>query len=154
MKLVSYTDLARIRFKDFLAEETETYIEESGMTICVGLGGMEQFGESFFGWRQGDLFQTAEVTLDLRENSILPKDIAEKILHKLQLPVKKAMSTAQLIEIFGNPERSYSGSAGSFLRFVCGEPEKYFIGCVVEVKNGLSSVFLARKDYCDENEAI
>ncbi len=145
-----------MRLKEFLEKDAQLYVEESGMGVVVGLGGFEQFGEpgetgTVFGWKQGEPYQTAEVSLDLGADSVLPVTAAKQILKRLGLPIKKGIKASELIEIFGNPQRDKKGRPGlRLLDFICGEKDKYYLGCVVDDREGLISMFLARKDYCDE----
>ena len=158
MDIIRYNDLARLRLKDFLSEMDETYVEESGMGVLVGLGGYEEFGqnvENHFGWRQGEAYQTAEVAPDLSENSKLPIETSKKILAKLRLPIHRGMTSSELIKLFGNPTSDKRGRPGlRLLKFVCGDSDKYLLGCDVEDGKGLVSFFIARKDYYDEHTAI
>jgi len=144
-----------MRLRDFLRESSDIYIEESGMRICVGLGGYEQLGENYFGWRQGEPFQTAEVSIDLHSSSEMPIESARKIIGKLGLPLDKGTTASRLIEAFGTPQIHKPGRVGThFLRFICGKEEQYLLGCFVDDREGLNSFFLARKDYYDQAEAI
>lgn len=155
MKLITYAELAQLRFQDFLESSVELSVEESGMQVMVGFGGFQRYGESLFGWRQGEPYRTAEVTLDLGPKSILPTDVAEKILGRLGLPVRKGTTAIELIEVFGTPQSDKQGSPGTrLLRFVCGDRDRYLLGCQVDDKHGLIHLFLARKDYCDEDESL
>lgn len=155
MQLISYSALAEMRLKDYLPEGTETEIEESGVRVVTGLGGYERFGETFFGWRQNEEYQTAEVTLDFQPNADLPIDAALQILQKLQLPVDRGMRATELIETFGKPVSDKAGRPGlRLLKFICGDTDKYYLGCDVEDGNGLTGLFLARKDYLDEDSSI
>lgn len=155
MQLISYRALAKMRLKDFLPIDTETEIEESGMIVGTGLGGYERFGETIFGWRQNEEFQTAEIDLDLQPNGELPMDVARQILEELQLPVHRGMRAAELIEIFGTPVSDKAGRPGlRLLRFICGDTDQYYLCCDVEGENGLTGVFLGRKDYIDEDSSI
>ena len=152
--LISYADLARLRLKDFLGSDAQVWVEESGMHVVVGLGGFERFGETAFGWKQGERYQTAEVTLDLSSTSILPESLAKEVIETLKLPVRKGMTASELIHVFGEPEIDEQATSRRFLRFVCGAEEPYVLGCGVDAKEGLVHLFLARKDYCDEDELI
>lgn len=155
MRLISYEDLARLRLTDFLDSEAEVDVEESGMQIVVGLGGYEEYGETRFGWRQGEDYQTAEITLDLGPDSILPPEAANRILVRVGLPIDKGMPASALIKALGSPEKDKRGRPGlRLLHFVCGEGDKYLVGCDVDDAGGLTGVFVARKDYCDEDEAL
>ena len=153
MQLISYSALGKIRLGDYVTGELS--IEESGMIGLVGLGGWESFGETYFSWRQGEDFLTAGISLHLAPDSMMPADSAKRILSDVGLPVSSGMTREELIRLLGAPE-TVRGCArsGWFLRFVCGDPEQYFISCVVQEEEGLVTVHLARKDYCDENAAI
>lgn len=152
---IRYGELAKMRLRDFLGEGAEIDVEESGMTVVVGLGGYEGLGETFFEWRQGEPYQTAGVTLDLGHDSFLPESAALKIVDTLRLPVKTGMTASELIGIFGTPESDKPGRSGlRLLSFVCGQPDEYRLGCAVDEREGLVHLFLARKDYCDDDEAI
>lgn len=151
--IISYKDLAKLRLKDFLSASDTTYIEEGGMRICTGFGGYEQLGENYFGWKEGELNQTAEVTLDWQKNSKLPIEAAEKVLVKLQLPLRPGMRASEIIKIFGEPISDKAGRPGlRLLRFICGNPDKYILVCDVENEKGLIGLSLFRKDYYDEAE--
>lgn len=158
MDIISYNNLAKLHFADFLSETDETYVEESGMVVCVGLGGYEELGqdvENHFGWRQGEPYQTAEVGLSLLPESKLPVETARRIIKALGLPIDRGMTAPELINVFGKPISDKSGRPGlRLLKFICGDPDKYLLGCDVEDTKGLVSFFIARKDYCDENNAI
>ena len=144
-----------MRLADFVGQDAELYVEESGIIGLVGLGGFEGLGETMFWWRQGEPYQTAGVSLDLGANSELPPPAAGKIIDLLGLPVRRGVNVAELISIFGTPETNESGRLGTrWLRFVCGGPEKYLFGCLVDDNCGLVDFFMARKDYCDENDSI
>lgn len=154
MKLLTYAELQKVRLSEFLGESAgDIYIEESGVRVVVGLGGYEEFGETRFGWRQGEEFCTAEVSLDLRSSSLLPEASARRILEKLGLPVRKGMSLSELVAVFGTPDRQTRGVAASNLRFICGDNEKLVLGCHVDDREGLVNLFLVRKDYFDEGQA-
>jgi hypothetical protein len=85
---------------------------------------------------------------------MLPAPVAGRIIDSLGLPIRRGMSAAELISIFGAPEKDESGRLGArWIRFVCGTPERYFLGCGVDDNHGLVDFFLARKDYCDENNS-
>ena len=71
MKLISYPELSKLRLKEFFGESIDPYVEESGMGIIVGLGGFEQLGETIFGWKQGQPYQTCEISLDLINDPLL-----------------------------------------------------------------------------------
>lgn len=155
MKLLNYAELQGLRLSEFLGDAAgDIYIEESGVRGIVGFGGYEEFGETRFGWRQGEEFCTAEVSLDLRSSSLLPEASARRILEKLGLPVQKGMSLSELVTVFGVPDRQTRGMAASNLRFICGDNEKFVLGCHVDDREGLVSLFLARKDYFDEGLAM
>jgi hypothetical protein len=160
MKLISYRKLARTRLAEFLDKTAELYVEKSGMEVVVGLGGFESFGElgatgTVFGWKQGEPYQTAEVSLELGADSVLPDASVKKLLKRLGLPIKKGMKASELIESFGKPLSNKKGRAKiRLLRFICGEKDKYYLMCVVDDREGLISISLARKDYCDENESL
>jgi hypothetical protein len=155
LRLISYADLAQLRLQGFLGGAAELDVEESGMMVVVGLGGYERFGETFFGWRQGEPYQTAEVTLDLGRDSELPDESARQIIERLGLPVRKGATASELISTFGPPQKDKKGRPGTrLLDFVCGEGEQYLLGCVVDDHDGLVHIFFARKDYCDEDDSI
>jgi hypothetical protein len=155
MNLISYEELAQLRLADFLGRDVELSTEESGMRVVVGLGGYEEYGETFFGWRQGEPYQTAEVTLDLGPESILPSDAADRIIERLGLPICKGMAASELIRVLGSPSSDKAGSPGTrLLRFICGQKDVYLVGCQVHEQHGLIHLFMARKDYCDEDEAL
>ncbi len=151
MQLLTYSDLSVLRLKDFVGPEQSLSVEESGFQVVVGLGGFESLGESWFGWRQGEAFQTAEVNLDLSPQSLLPSSIADQIIAKLGVPIRRAMTAESLFAAFGKAETDSGQGPRRFLRFVCGEVEQYLIGCYLESADGLVGFFLARKDYCDES---
>jgi hypothetical protein len=155
MRLISYADLARLRLTEFLDREAEVDVEESGIQIVVGLGGYEAYGESRFGWKQNEEYQIAEITLDLGPDSILPTEAAKRILGRVGLPIDKGMPASALIQTLGSPERDERGRPGlRLLYFVCGEDDKYLVGCDVDDHDGLTGVYVARKDYCDEDDAL
>jgi hypothetical protein len=154
MKLISYADLVKMRLKDYLGEHCDTEIEESGMMGLL-FGGWERFGETFFCWRQGQPFQTAGVNLDLASDSPLPQAVAGQILQRLGIPVGVGATSFELLKAFGTPRRDRAGRPGArFLDFVCGETELFRIGCVVDDRDRLTSLFIVRKDYCDEDDSI
>ena len=155
MSLISYADLAGLRLRDYVEQGADIEVEESGMVGLVGLGGWERVGESYFTWRQGEPYQTAGVHLDLGSGSQLPKAGLETLLNRLGLSVTPGMTQAEVTSAFGSPEISKGGRAAAWLlRFICGEREQYWIGCGVDDKAGLTRLFLARKDYCDEDDAL
>jgi hypothetical protein len=155
MKLISYTDLAKMRLRNFVGKDVELEMEESGWVTLVGLGGYEGLGETRFCWRQGEPYQTAGVDVDLGLESLLPQPVAERIIASLGLPIRRGMGVAELVSIFGAPESDKSGKPGArWLRFVCGTSERYLFACGVDDTRGLLEFFLARKDYCDEADSI
>ena len=155
MKLVSYTDLAKMRLQNFVGKDVELEVEESGLVTLVGSGGYEGLGETRFCWRQGEPYQTAAVDVDMGPESLLPQPIAERIIASLSLPVRRGLSMAELVSIFGAPATDKPGKPGyRFLRFVCNAPEPYLFGCGIDDAYGLVDLFLARKDYCDEHDSI
>lgn len=154
MNLIPYAELARLRLRDFIGDVGGIWVEESGMQIVVGLGGFERIGETSFGWRQGEPYQTAEVTLDLAPTSTFPSDSAKRVIEMLKLPVHKGMTGPELVRALGEPQVDQKTGSRRFLRFVCGEKERYFVGCGVDDQHGLVHLFLARKDYCDEDESL
>lgn len=88
MQLISYADLAKVRLQDYVDEDGEIEVEESGMIGLVGLGGWERLGETYFTWRQGEDFQTAGIELDFGPDSLLPRAAADQILERLGIPVR------------------------------------------------------------------
>ena len=155
MTLVSYTDLAKMRLQDFVGRDVELELEESGLVTLVGLGGYEGLGETRFCWRQGEPYQTAGIGVDLGPKSLLPQPVAERIIASLGLAVRRGLRVAELVSIFGTPETDKPGRSGArLLRFICGGQEQYLFGCVVDDQRGLVDFFLARKDYCDEDDSI
>lgn len=64
------------------------------------------------------------------------------------------MLASELIGMFGAPQIDNKTASGRFVRFVAGEKEKYFVGFHFDGHGLLTSCFLARKDYCDEDEAL
>jgi hypothetical protein len=155
MKLVSYSELAKLRLTDFVGRDLDIELEESGMIGLLGLGGWERLGESAFEWRQGEPYQTAGISLDLSDTSILSQEAAHRIIERTGLPVFRGMTAAALLEAFGQPETDKVGKSGErFLRFVYGADEQYLFGCTVDHRNGLNYLFLARKDYCDDDDSL
>ncbi|HEX5219263.1 MAG TPA: hypothetical protein VFZ59_06820 [Verrucomicrobiae bacterium] len=139
MKMISYNDLAKLRLRGFLPKGTELYVEKSGMEIVTGLGGFEQFGETIFGWRQGRPFKTVEVSIDL-EDALMEVEVIQRIINKLGLPIKKGMKLAELISLFGLALSDKPGRAGTRLaEFLCGDSDKYVLGCHVHNRKGLMS---------------
>jgi len=154
MTLISYSDLARLRLRHFVGGQQEVWVEESGMIGIVGLGGFERCGETAFGWKQGEPYHIAGVTVDLGPAAFLPDDVGKRIIEKLRLPLRKGMTAAELIQIFGSPEIDQCTGPRRFLRFICGDGDRYLLGCRVDQLHGLVHFFLARKDYCDEDESL
>ena len=154
MKLISYADLTKMRLKDYLGEDSDTEVEESGMMGLL-FGGWERFGETFFCWKQGETYQTAGVNLDFASDSPLPQPVAGQILQRLGIPVRAGATSFELLSAFGSPHRDRVGRPGTrLLDFVCGETELFRIGCVVDDRDRLASLFIVRKDYCDEDDSI
>ena len=154
MKLISYADLAKMHLKDYLGENSDIDVEESGMMGLL-FGGWERFGETFFCWKQGEPFQTAGVALDFTSDSLLPPAVAGQILQRLGIPVRAGATSSELLATFGGPQQDRAGRPGvRLLDFVCGEIELFRIGCVVDDHDGLASLFFVRKDYCDEDDSI
>src|SRR5688572_29187229 len=152
MKLISYADLAKMHLVDYLGEDSDIEVEESGVIGLVGLGGWERFGETLFCWRQGEAFQTAGIDLDFAPDSLLPQAAADQILQRLGIPVRAGATSSELILTFGRSHRDRASRPGArLLNFVGGETEQFLIGCVVDDRDGLVSLFIARKDYCDEH---
>jgi len=155
MSLISYADLAGLRLRDYVEPGADVEVEESGMVGLVGLGGWERVGESYVTWRQGEPYQTAGVQLDLGPGSQLPKAGQERLFKRLGLSVTSGMTQADVTSALGSPDVSKSGQAATrMLRFICGEREQYCIGCGIDDKAGLTRLLLARKDYCDEDDAL
>ena len=153
MRLLTYADLATLRLRDYVGDGVKIEIEESGMEGLVGLGGWERLGETYFTWRQGEPYQTAGVDIDLGPDSQLPKSGVERLLKRLGVPVAPGMMELEVLSAIGSPEAT--GQLGRrLLRFVCGEREEFLIGCVLDGEKGLNKLFLARKDYCDEDDAL
>lgn len=153
LDLISYSDLASLRLRDFIPG-ADLWVEESGMQVVVGLGGFERHGETSFGWRQGEPYHTAEVTLDLGPATALPDEVIQRIIKEPKLPVSKGMLAPDLIKTFGKPQVDEKTGPRRFLRFAVGDKEPYLVGCGVDERNGLVHLFLARKDYVDEEEAL
>ena len=144
-----------MRLRDYAGEEADIEIEESGMVGLVGLGGWERLGKTYFAWRQGEPYQTAGVELDFGPDTFLSADAAHAILQRLGLPVRVGASVSELISIFGSPAEDRPGRLGTrLLDFICGGSQQYRLGCVVDNRNGLVSLFLARKDYWDEEDSL
>jgi len=155
MKLISYADLARMRLRHYVDDDSDIEVEESGMEGLVGLGGWEKLGDTYFSWRQDEDFQTAGIDLDFGPDSLLPRAAANKILEQLGIPVRPGATSAELVSTFGSPREDRPGRPGArLLDFVCGESEPFLIGCVVDERDGLVSLFIARKDYCDEDDSV
>ena len=154
MNPVTYDELGRMRLGGFLDDGVELDVEETGMMTLVGLGGFERLGETYFCWKQGEPYHTAGIELDLGPDTILPEESAREILARLRLPVRKGMPKPEIIDKFGSPETDKVGAPGTrWLRFKFGEQELYWLGFVVDDREGLNNLFLARKDYCDESDA-
>lgn len=155
MTLLSYQELAGIRLQDFVPNGLDIELQESGMNIVVGFGGYERVGNNYFEWRQGELFQTAAVTIDLDDSSALPQSVILRILEKLGLKVLGGMTMAELAAIYGDPCQVQNWGGGeSQARFICGGSDKYILGCHLSEATGLRWFFFARKDYIDEDEMI
>jgi hypothetical protein len=154
MNPITYADLSRLRLRDFVGKDVDLWTEESGMQIVIGLGGFERRGETSFGWRQGEAYHTAEVTVDLGSKSELPPDVAQRIIEKLRLPLRRGLQGQELIALFGKPQIDETHGKRRFLRFIIGDTDVYVLGCAVEDEVGLVYFFLARKDYCDEEESL
>jgi len=151
MQLISYADLEKLRLSDFLDDEVEIDVEESGMDNLFGLGGWEQVGESSFEWRQAEEFRTSGVMLDCRPNAELPNDITSRIIERLGLPVTVGMSGAELIAVLGKPSTDKRGRPGlRLLDFLCGDQQEYVVGCCVDDQHGLVQIIFARADYFEE----
>lgn len=150
MKLISYADLAKMRLRHYVDDDSEFDVEESGM-MGLFFGGWERLGETSFCWRQGEDFQTAGIELDFGPDSLLPRAAADQILERLGIPVRAGATSTELVSTFGSPLEDKPGRPGArLLDFVCGQSEPFHIGCVVDERDGLVSLFVARKDYCDE----
>lgn len=156
MKVINYKDLAKLRLRDFIGDSPELYVEESGMQVVVGLGGFERLGNSdtSFGWRQGEAYATAEVTLEFGPGSAIPEEVANRILKQIGLPIQAGMTGDELIQVLGPPNVDKKSGSERSLQFVCGDNEPYLIGCTVDDDAGLNYLFIARKDYCDEDAAL
>jgi hypothetical protein len=154
MNLISYNDLARLRIRDFLPKDAAVTVEESGMQIVVGLGGFERCGETIFGWRQGQPYQTAEITVDLRPSRLAPGDLADRLASKLRLPVSRDTTPDDVLRRFSKPQLDSKSPSGRFLRFAYGEKEPYLLGFHFDNQDHLETFFIARKDYCDEDDAL
>lgn len=155
MRMISYSDFAKLRLKDFLDDDAELWVEESGMDIVVGLGGYEEYGETRFEWKQGEIYQTAGITLDFEPDSILPSEAVKQILRRVGLPLDKGITASALIQELGTPVKDERGRPGlRLIYFVCGEVDEYLIGCDVDDRDGLTGIYVARKDYCDEEGGL
>lgn len=155
MNLVTYAEFARLRLEQFLGDTLKLNVEKSGMQTVVGLGGYERYGETYFAWKQGEPYQTAGVALDLSQKSILPDDATRRIIEKLRLPIRKGMAASELLALFGTPKIDSRGPIGTrFMRFICGDRDLYYLGCQVHDRDGLIHTFIARKDYCDDEESL
>ena len=144
-----------MRLRDFADNEQHFEVEESGMVNLFELGGYEAIGETRFESKQGEPYSTSGVSLDLGPDSLLTQAQTTRIIHELGLPVRKGMTASELIATFGEPESDTRGRPGlRLLRFICGDKEPYLIGCCVDDREGLLELFLARKDYCDQDASL
>lgn len=154
VNLISYSGLSQLRLREMVGG-IELDFEESGMQVLVGLGGYERYGDTMFCWRQGEAFKTAGIELDLSPTSMLSVDLAAKIIKTIGLPVESGMSASELSRLFGTSDIDTNGSVEPrLLRFVCNEREPYVVGFQVHQQHGLINLFLARKDYCDAEDAL
>ena len=154
MTLISYGDLAQLKLRDYVKDSSAIWVEESGMQINVGLGGFERCGETMLGWRQGEPYRVAEVTVDFGADSAAQRDLADRIICRLGLPVHSEMTVHEVLHLFGTPNIDSKSASGRFLRFICGGQQGFLVGFRFDKQGRLSSLFMARKDYCDEDEGL
>ena len=153
MELLTYQEFGKLKIRHFFPEGTHLFFDPAGSTECaIGRAASEGLAGTYFAWRESEPGTTAEVALDFGHEC--PPDVGNRILQAINLPLRAGISLAETKELFGQPEfTKLTGEDQGFVRFVCGEPWPYYLGCRFMMRLGITGIIIFRKDYGDSMEA-
>ena len=142
---MTYEEFGKLRFLDFFPKTDSYYCDDFGSSERgIGMACSEGYAFTNFA-RPLDLQQTAEIILDFDHSC--PEIEGNALLEYLGLSIRKGMPYEQVRRILGTPEPVKANPA--HLRFIIGSACPYYVGCFIREREGLSRVWICRKDLAE-----
>lgn len=158
LKDMPYNEFGKLQFREFFPMTGRYHRDEEdacgGVEIPgLGLACSEGYLDTYFG-RLEDSRATA--TIELSFGRDCPESQGNALLAKLGLNICKGMSYADLKRSLGAPVMDFgppeTRDGATELLYIVGLQWPYYVRCVVEALEGLSSVWIARRDLVDRFE--
>ena len=152
MYLLPYASFSGLRIRDFYPEDSKMYFDPTPSLECaIGYAAMEGYPFTYFAWLPSEPLQTAEISLDFRNDC--PASIGEGILQTIGLPLKCGMSLEEVEGALGAPEHTeLYDESGETMYYTIGDDESYKIVCNLTTDKGLISVLIYRADHSGPND--
>lgn len=153
MELISYSEFAKLRLRNFVSNDVEIF-EREGVEWLGGYWiGESVRGADFARWEEIPN-ETGGMDLDF---SLLPDPTMRAILETIQLPLRPGMKLEEVYSILGQPkERDIFGDSVHDRQtdnFETNSAQPHHIGCSVHNDTGLLGVSVVRGDILSKVQA-
>jgi hypothetical protein len=150
MKLISYEQFAKLRLRDFVPESTAIG-EVSGWEWMGSVWHNEGIGFTSFSRHASTPDETGGLELSFSE---LPPDCIHRVLTTVGIPLRRGMSTPDVLSVLGTPSGTYQFVPDRrTYEFTVGAAQPYFVGCTIVDTEGLIYVTVVRADLVSRNES-
>jgi hypothetical protein len=147
LKDMNYEQFGKLRFLNFFPRTDYYFEDDVGGTECgIGLACDYGYGHTAFYSSLDAKDMTAEIALDFENRC--PEREGNALLHHLGLPIYKGMTYAEVKACLGAP----IDDRPTYLVFVVGSVWPYYVCCFIKENEGLSKVWIIRKDLSDRAE--
>ena len=132
--MMTHEEFGRLRFSEFVAEKRIHPVTYFEFLDRYWLGETVGFSEWLRPQDRQDVLES--LSLDMED---LATEVVERVLARIQLPVRKGMVLDELVRILGAPYETnvYADDRKSF-EFRLGSPDAYDVSCTVLNDGGLT----------------
>jgi len=155
LRQMSYKEFGKLRFLDFFKKTDDYYHDSTGAMELAGVAGLscsESNGGGAYFASPLDSNQTVSISLDFERE--LSEAEGNALLQRLGLHIHKGMSYQEVRGKLGDPTRDRFGPPTNGnpteLRYVFGSVSRFYVDCFITESEGLSRVWVCRKDLADQ----
>lgn len=132
--MLGHREFGRLRLSEFVPGKRIHPVKGFEFLGRHWVGETLKFTEWLRPQERQDVLQS--LSLDMSD---LPADVIERVLARIQLPVRKGMVLEELVRLFGEPYETdiFTDDRKSF-EFRCGSPDAYNVSCTVLNDGGLT----------------
>jgi hypothetical protein len=151
---MDYEEFGKLRFAQFFRQTEGRQLRTTGSTevFSIGFACTDGLGAFTYFARPVDSSETAVIKLDFEEDC--PEEPGNAFLKWLGLRLHKGMSYSKVKASLGIPVEDFgptdANTGVTELRYALGLKFKYLVHCFIRRKEGLTRVWIFRKDLVDK----